>query len=536
MQTTSRHNAAALLGLAGAFAVLLRPAGAVAAAGDGTSGPATVREVAAAFDLDLGPLASRDLTTEGYRRTRLLGPLVEMQSGPSGRRFFAVRPFYSRTAAPERTLHDVLWPVAQAKTFLGEEFVRVLTFFHQEFDDPPPSRFRSLLLPLWFYGQDEHARRYMAIFPVGGRIEDFLGQDSLAFVLFPLYSSMQVKDVRSHAVLWPLVSWGHGPGVERFRVFPFYGRSRREDQWEKRFVLWPVWNSVRYEYPDEKGGGFILFPLFGHVETGRQETWMLLPPLIRWSGGDDYREILAPWPFVQYRRGPDEHKFYLWPLWGTKSRDESREQSFALWPLVWWMRAYEADQTQRSFYALPFFYSRSRRPNPAVATDAPTGRRDSRAKPGASSATADAEPEATYRYWKVWPLVSYRRQRDASEFRAPALWPLERTPAIERNLAPLWTLYRQTRNGRAFERECLWGLYRRQRRADGRTHTSVFPLFSSTSCTHETRWSVLGGLFGYRRERLQKRVRLLYFLDVGLPGFDPDNDGERTPIRDANGP
>jgi len=66
--------------------------------------------------------------------------------------------------------------------------------------------------------------------------------------------------------------------VHRWRVFPFYGISRSDDRWTKRFVMWPFWTSVKYEYPNQKGGGFILWPLFGKVDVGENYSRSFLPP------------------------------------------------------------------------------------------------------------------------------------------------------------------------------------------------------------------------------------------------------------------
>jgi hypothetical protein len=103
--------------------------------------------------------------------------------------------------------------------------------------------------------------------------------------------------------------------------------------------------------------------------------------------------------------------------------------------------------------------------------------------------------------------------------RVLALWPLKHTPAVERNWAPLWSLYSRERVGDGIESELLWGLYRHQRRNDSR-RLSLFPLLQSSSSRIENetplrRWSLLYGLIGYRREGLHKQFRMLYFLKFG---------------------
>ena len=124
-------------------------------------------------------------------------------------------------------------------------------------------------------------------------------------------------------MLWPIGSYTKGDGVSRFRVFPLYGRSTYKDKWKKTFVLWPLWTTVEYGYPNSRGSGFMLFPVVGHVKLTDQETWMLIPPLFRWSRGKDLTKLYAPWPFVQYCEGSTD-LLYLWPAWGRKRQGETR--------------------------------------------------------------------------------------------------------------------------------------------------------------------------------------------------------------------
>ncbi len=130
------------------------------------------------------------------------------------------------------------------------------------------------------------------------------------------------------------------------------------------------------------------------------------------------------------------------------------------------------------------------------------------------------EDEVFARYFKLWPLFSYQRDEDVSRFRTVALWPIKNAPAIERNWAPLWSLYARERSGERLQTELLWGLYRRQRSEDG-GRISVFPLLQASSakskngCKRDKSWSLLYGFVGYKREGLQKQFKMLYFLKFG---------------------
>ncbi|MDP6525314.1 MAG: hypothetical protein QGI24_00430 [Kiritimatiellia bacterium] len=463
---------------------------------------------------DWGPLFLNDTSVTTNARLRAAGPILEWQEEPAGRTFSAVRPFHSAFYDPDRDreLHDFLWPIGQYRRLEKESFWRFLWIYGRDKDNTGPSKFGVVALPLVFYGRDADGKMYLALFPIGGEIRDFLFFDYIRFALFPLYLSTAVNDVVSHSFLWPIYSRTKGDDVDRLRIFPFYGVSRKKNKATKRFVMWPIWTSVEYEYPNETGGGFVLFPLYGHLKTERQESWMVIPPFIRWSTSPGFRELHCPWPFVQYRVQGDDSKLYLWPLWGTKQLGPVRS-SFYLWPIFGTRTVEKALSTEKHFRATPFLHY------------------DSKTEHGGSTGGGvekEITGEVTERYWKFWPLVSYRRQGDDSRLRLLELWPLKHTAPVERNYAPFWTLYQRESNGESMQEELLWGLYNRRKGPDGSGHVSVFPFFRRDVSPAEKRssWSLLSGLVGCERESLRRTFKLLYFLR-----FSTDADGEPTAQR-----
>lgn len=459
--------------------------------------------------VDAGPLYRAGTDVRGTATARVLGPLVERQSSDDGMTFTAVRPFWSRVTDVERdrSVSDFLWPLGMDKIYRGERDWRLFPAFGHDFDvEQPRSRHRWAVFPLLFGGRSLQDQPYFAVFPLGGKLYEFLGSDRIVFVLFPLYAFNEMDEMRSHSVLWPIFSSTVGPGVDRLRVWPFYGYSYNQDRWTKRFVMWPFWTSVQYHYPDQPGSGFILFPLYGKLDVGDRHSRMLLPPLfkVEWAGGG-HRAWNAPWPFVQYSRGSVD-KLYLWPLYGRKAMEHER-QWFALWPLVSGRRSERPKQTMNHFRAVPLVYYESkyaRRP----------------AGEGADGASAGSD-KALSRYFKLWPLFSYRREADHSLLRTLALWPLKHTPGIERNWAPLWSLYTRERAGEVRESELLWGLYRHRRTATQRD-VSVFPLLQThRDKAHETRsWSLLYGLAEMEKTGARRTWRLLYLLRFGRRAGD----------------
>ncbi len=477
----------------------------LATAGQGCAG-------ARSGGMHAGPLFGTLNDFEGNEGFRVAGPLVEHRRAPDGRRFTAVRPFWSHVAddAHQRVNTDVIWPIG---SFLGrgdELYWRFLPAYGHDFDtSASPSRHRWRVFPILYGGRDAEDQRYFAVFPLGGAVHELLIWDRVWFVLWPLYARSYQEENRTTSVLWPIYSRTAGGNVSRWRVWPFYGYSHTPDQWTKRFVLWPIWTSVDYHYPDTEGGGFILFPLYGQVNLPDRQSRMLLPPFFKVEWGEtDHFAFNAPWPLLQYVNSPDLQRLYVFPLAGRRRRGHDHSW-FALWPLVSGQRTQRPREVLTRFRILPIWYYEN------VATRP----REKAAVEGEPDTVTMKESESISRYMRLWPLGMYRREQEQSMLRIPDLWPLRQTPGIERNWAPLWTLYRRERAAERSLSEFLWGLIRYEREPE--THDlRVFPLLDSQETPERRRWRFLYGLVGYEREDLQKTYQLLYILRIRRRGRD----------------
>ncbi|MFA5689342.1 MAG: hypothetical protein WC959_09390 [Kiritimatiellales bacterium] len=401
----------------------------------------------------------------------------------NGGTFFAVRPFYSHATVPEGEIRDYLWPLYSRKEFKEEAASRALIFwFTHNFEksnqnDP---RIRRWLLPVYFQGRDAAGENYFALFPFGGTIHEFLGRDEISFVFFPVYARSRINEVKTTSVLWPVISHTRGDGIARDRVFPFYGQSSLAGKYDKKFVLWPFWTSAEYYYPGNEGSAWILFPLYGRAKTEIESTHWIVPPFFRFTDGEKQDKVYCPWPFFQ--RVTDERcsKLYVWPVWGRREyhRGEDR-RTFFLWPVFFSGRQKEADLIYIRHRVVPvFFFEKS------VLCD--------------ETVALDECPEVS-RYWHVWPLMSHRRTGTSSRFRLLELWPVRDTPPVERNWAPLWTLYRRTDDAGTISTDTLWFLWHSEKKpADG-----------------EKEWSLLRGLAAYKKDTENRQVRLLWFLRFG---------------------
>jgi hypothetical protein len=461
---------------------------------------------------DAGFLACRDVAPDGSARMRALGPFYESQVATNGMTFLAVRPFYSRTWSPEpeKRRSEYLWPVGMSRDFVGDRMWRVLQTYNNRFQTnaPPPARHRFVCFPFLYYGTDIHAERYFAVFPLGGTIHEFIGRDRIQFALFPLWTHSTINEVETYDYMWPIVSYTQGGDIYRFRIFPLYMRSVAEGEYDKHSVLWPIWNYSRYCGRNREGWGFILFPLVGASRTEAQRSWMLFPPFFRYAANTNgYRDVRCPWPFVKVRNDPvhQESSLQVWPLWGRTVRPTMRS-SYGLWPLFF---AHDADRDAVHFkrrWAVPLVYY---------------CRRTVRTETGEVPPANDPREGV---FFRLWPLLSHERNGDVSRTRLLSLWPGSDVGSIERNYAPLWTLYSSVRDPKVRESEFLWGLYRHRKDVDGARRVQVFPLFAAggrSGVDGHREFSILKGLFGYQRHGMQREYRLLYLLNFGNPETTP---------------
>ena len=112
----------------------------------------------------------------------------------------------------------------------------------------------------------------------------------------------------------------------------------------------------------------------------------------------------------------------------------------------------------------------------------------------------------------------------------PSIWPAASIGSIDKNYAPLWTLYCRSRQDDAVEHDLLWGLFR-SRSAPLKQEVSLFPLVSyrrSRENEDDIReWSLLKGLLGYSRHGNSRQYRFLFVPLKARPQGNPAQERTR---------
>ncbi len=403
-----------------------------------------------AFDIGLPPLFDNDEELSLEKKDdelRMFGPLVEISSKEErGRELAAVRPIWSREDSEGLYSFDVLWPFFAYRENDFEKYWRLFLLYSgrakPQVGDGAAEKPHVGLVPLWFHGRDDDGEGYWALFPFYGELRDFIGYDSIYYVMFPVYLRTRKGQMNGEAWFWPIWNWDESPSFRKFRFFPFYAYHDRPGAFRRASYVWPFYHSAEYYSAKDGGGGWMLWPFYGENRFKDLKSWSVLWPFFsgyereKGADGEDGSGFNAPWPILQYRRNVDRDeknekwRFYLWPLIGRSERKDS-EYQFLLWPFISSQYTSGDSGDVEWVWILPFYWSKHAR---------------------------DRKGEMAETYRNFYPFVSILRKGNFCEIRALDLWFQRNMPAVERNWAPLWTLFNYQSTGEAFRYDFLWGL------------------------------------------------------------------------------
>lgn len=448
--------------------------------------PAAIRPLAAVLAATLaagcaGPRVGRtvDSSLPGYTddsvaAVREAGPFYERVETAEGGVRSSYRPFlHTRIDTPDGgRAREFLWPI-YADRLQNERFDwRFLLTWGRDADvGDRNSPWYVWVMPLWFQGRGKTGEDYAALFPIGGTMRDFLTYDKFRFILWPIWSEAERNGIHSTYWFWPIFSRAEGKGHHNLRVFPFWGRARKDGEWNRRFILWPLWNEAEYFRNGEPdGSGWVLVPVYGHTRRSTAEAWYVIPPFFGVSRGrgrfEGDRQILAPWPFVRVSDVRGTHKRHFYPFYATTWTTNS-STTHVLWPF--WRHDHDESRSAiRDDWSLAPLFHRSvvRRPG-------------GDGEEAASDAAAGAPGEPVRSYTRLWPLFSHVDEEGGSFFRLLDFSLHRRVGALERNVLQMPVVYTHGHDPATGlrEDELLWGFFRWRRDDSATRQFQVWPLF-----------------------------------------------------------
>ncbi len=425
-----------------------------------------------------------------YRSLHLFGPLIKDEVKETEHEF-ALRPLWYRASDRRRdaSLTEFLFPVYQRIHESDTTTSRTFGLIH---NTSAPDESSFMLFPLVFYRQSDRRGNELALFPVGGHLENRFGRRTIDFALFPLYSrTTRPEETITHNLLWPIVSWKKGPDNETgWGVWPLYGHGRRDQAYRERFVLWPFC-VLRDEYRE---GRYVparraYFPFYLYRNEPQLVEHTVLWPFFayREDSRDGYREWDLPWPLVRVSRGEGKQANRFLPFYSDE-RFRNNHKRWVLWPIYKFEESDAADYHRRRHRVLFFLYGHSVETDPATDT-------------------------VLRQHSAFWPLFSFIRHGEVRELRFLSLLDpiFPETPALERNWEPLWRLYARRWDSYGNSAvSVLWNLYWQERRGDD-VARELFPLFDYRREGDKINFGILKGLIRYRHDNGRSRLSFFFF-------------------------
>jgi hypothetical protein len=458
---------------------------------------------------DWGPFY-RSITTQEVNKSQVFGPFFEKSTNlESGATLSAVRPLFSfwNYGNEEIDNWDLLWPIGERDVTLMENKSRVLIFGQtEEFKALTHESFYHSywMWPLvWF--KSETGRPFSSlIIPFYGNYNNFLISDKVNFILFPIYSRFQRKDAISTNWFWPFYNQTKGEHINRFRLFPFYSKSMRENGWIYRSYLWPFFHTQHSLNPQQPADAWFFFPFYGKsnynfpkIKKNKKATTVLWPFYTYYQTTyadhpEKNRSRTHLYPFYVHSDQMQEKGSkirYYWPFYGSRKRGKV-DYKFIIWPF--WNH-WSTDLTHQNFRETTFFFpfylhTTQHHLQKGVISDKKT-------------------------HGRLWPLYRFNSHNQDFSYNFLALFPYYEE-AIERNYSPLWTLYSYKHFRGVTSQEFLWGLFYSRKSADHH-HCSIFPLIEYDHA-HNGDYQVdfLKGLIGWGKTEGKRELKLLWFIHL----------------------
>jgi len=448
-----------------------------------------------ASELSFGPLFHEfKLTLNPGYRTEAAGPLYYQQAITEENdltRLWAAPPIFSYLLNEDTDYEqfDFLWKGISYHRY-GEEYrfhILQLFSFSGGQTQSETNVSRLTLFPLYFQQRSKIPdKNYTALLPIYGRIRERFFRDDIRFVLFPIYGQSRKRDVVTDNYLYPFFHLRHGDGLKGWQFWPLVGSEHKEvtsktNGWgdvemggghDKRFILWPIFleqhTGIGTDNPTHQQA---LLPLYSFLRSPQRDStsylWLLgvTHTVDRQKRFDEWG---APWPLVVFTRGEGKTANRVWPFF-SKAYNTTQTSEWYLWPVYKYNRLHSDPLNRERTRILFFLYS-------AVSVkNTETGKR--------------------LRQIDLWPLFTSRRDlegRNRLQILAPLEPLLPNNTSVERDLSPLWSLWRSEWNSKtgATSQSLLWNLYRRDTRPEGKKCSLLFGLFQYQSGHDGRRWRV----------------------------------------------
>lgn len=409
---------------------------------------------------------------------------------------FAFKPFFYGiySSTPEYTETHFLYPLLKHKQSPEYElwnFLNLIQYKHshdcfggscKKFDIVPLLSLRYHDNPHCFSG---------AIFPLGGKIYNYFGYDSIKWIGFPLYLNQTKGDISRTSLPWPFIRWQRGPNAGGQGFWPLAGHFWEKGKYDNTYFLWPLgYHNTDYLHDNtiQIKKGFL--PLFALESAPNKQSTSIAWPLFKKISQTNptYNEIQYLWPFIIQGKGEDKYINHWMPLY-SHSINKGIEKKVFLWPLIqrksWKEKSLLIDQQQLLYFLI--WSQRQYR--------------------------ADSPDKLFAQKTHFWPLYSYWDNGEGRK-QFQMFSPLEVffpcNTIIREVYSPLFSVFRYNRESCGqIEQSLLFNIIKSEHGPKGEQF-SIGPIFNFESRKGIARVEILKGLLGYQKINGKKSLRFLW--------------------------
>ncbi len=423
-----------------------------------------------------------------------IGPVVEVKENNNSDKMYALRPIYSFEKEGKKSDLNILWPFFVKHNSPHSNFWRFLLFY-SKYENEKFST--GGFFPIAYWGYNKQNNFYGGLFPIYGSLDDIAGFNHIDFCLFPLYLNLEQDKGNEVSYLWPFVLIGKGDKYNKLRIFPFYSYNHKHNEYYIQSYMWPFFIKADILKKNHSATSWMAWPFIGHNKYNNIDEWCSIWPFFKYSyNNNDGMGFDAPWPFITYRNNveKDVFQFSIFPLYGQTDKP-NKYTSFFLWPLGSYSNEFNTQNRIKRTYFLPLYWA---------------------------SKKMNMDGKVLKNKYRIWPLYSLSEEEKKCEVRIPDLWFGTYAKVIDRNLSPLWTLFKYNSNdtNKSFNYNFLWGGYTYGIDKKNQTEQcNFFPLYSSQKYinkkdnTPTNEKGVLFDIFKYSTSRKKNKITLFWFLE-----------------------
>lgn len=417
------------------------------------------------------------------------GPLWESKQDGS-KHWWTFRPFISVQHDHDggRKEIDILYPVFNKTVEPHYEEWHFLKAVKQV---KSPTFQNFYLFPLYFDAEStDPASSHRGLFPVGGTISQFLGNERVRWWMFPLYAQTENGQSKKRYTPWPFIQHGDGD-LSGWGIWPLYGKFIDQNGNENAFYLWPFAGYTKRVMEDGQERSNVLAIPFYHQQStpSKENTSYVYPFFGRTEQAQPvYEETRYLWPLFVQGKGQDGRYTNRWAPFYSKSYYKGLEKKWVMWPAYkqtnWIEKDYLLTKTQ---WLYVLYWDVKQRP-------------------------VDNLGRKPARMTHIWPLFSRWTDGNGRE-QWQAVSPLE--PFFPHNekirfiYSPLFSVIKREKDIDFSSWNVLWKLWSYERDA-GKKRWAIGPVVESSKSEEYSEKKILKGLLGTKKKEGKRTFTFLW--------------------------